>query len=82
MKRLFLATIMLGYSFFSNSLFSSGGVSTLDPLNPYCGFDEIVKECKIVTYGSMCITYEDCEELEVTPNNPTKPEEPEEPIEP
>ena len=76
MKRLLFVSVMLGYSFISNSLFSSGGVNPRNSIDPYCGFDEINKECKMVTSGSVCITFEDCKELEVTPDDPTKPVEP------
>lgn len=73
MKRLLLLSAMLGYSFVSNSLFSSGGVSPRNTVNPYCGFDIRVFECKMVTEGSVCITYEDCKELDVNTDNPVEP---------
>lgn len=79
MKKLFILLSMLGYSFFSNSLFSSGGVSPQNPIDPYCGFDIRVFECRMVTEGSVCVADDDCKELVVTPE---KPGEPEEPIEP
>ena len=68
---------MLGYSFFSNSLFSSGGV--VQPEDYYCGYDNEFKMCTWVSKGSVCVADDDCKELIVTPE---KPEEPEEPIEP
>ena len=73
MKRLLLLSAMLGYSFVSNSLFSSGGVSPRNTIDPYCGFDDINKECRMVTEGSVCITYEDCKELDVNTDNPVEP---------
>lgn len=73
MKRLLLLSAMLGYSFVSNSLFSSGGVSPRNTIDPYCGFDIRVFECKMVTEGSVCITYEDCKELDVNTDNPVEP---------
>ena len=30
----------------------------------------------MVTEGSVCITYEDCKELDVNPDNPDNPVEP------
>ena len=68
---------MLGYSFFSNSLFSSGGV--VQPEDYYCGYEEEIEDCTWVLEGSACATFDDCKKIIVTPE---KPEEPGEPIEP
>ena len=72
MKKMFIFTVMLGYAFINSSLYSL--VSPQDTgVEPYCGFDEIDYECRMTTKGSVCITYDDCKELDVNPNNPDNP---------
>ena len=79
MKRLLLLSVMLGHALFINSSLYSL-VSPQDTgIEPYCGFDIRVFECRMVTEGSVCVADDDCKELVVTPE---KPGEPEEPIEP
>lgn len=77
MKKIFVFIVMLGYVFINSSLYSLNEISPRDTVvEPYCGYDPKTFECKMVTEGSACVTYEDCKELDVNPNDPNNPVEP------